>query len=254
MINDKKLVTWLLCTNKVNSLLFRAIDSCLNQSIDNFEVLIVVNGCDCVSVKSSIQKKYNDPRIKLITTSIKFLNFSLNLGLHHCNTEFVARMDADDVAGYDRLERQVQYLIENPNVSLVGSSYFLIDSECNVLDLVELPASNSEIKSALYYANPICHPSIMFRRDIILQNGGYLGGMHSEDYELWVRLSLDPNFIFANLKEPLTSYSVVGGEARGSRMAYINTAAVQFKSFLITWNIKWVFGMTLSVFKRIIRS
>ena len=253
MTDDEALVSWLLCTNKAGPLLFRAIDSCLNQSIMNFTLLIVVNGSDQLSVMRTIESEYSDPRIQLVSTSINFLNFSLNLGLHHCNTEFVARMDADDVAGYYRLEKQVQFLNENPRVSVVGSNYYIIDAEGSVLDLVELPTSNSKIKSSLYYSNPICHPSIMFRRDVFLKNGGYLGGLHSEDYEMWVRLSLDPSIVFANLEEPLTSYSVVGGEARGARMAYINMAATQFKSFLIGWDIRWIFGIFSSVFKLIIK-
>lgn len=254
MTTAKPIVTWLLCTNKSDALLFRAIDSCFSQSIANFNFLIVVNGADHAAISANILARYSDPRLKVITTSIKFLNFSLNLGIHYINTEFIARMDADDVADFYRLEKQVSYLRKNHLVSLVGSYYHTINDRGEVVALKELPCSDHEIRSALYFGNPICHPSIMFRRELVAKNGGYLGGLHSEDYDLWVRLSRDKEFIFANIPEPLTSYCVTGGDARGSPKAYISNAASQFHAFLSTGRIKWLLASWVSIGKLIFLS
>lgn len=254
MTSVKPIVTWLLCTNKCDALLFRAIDSCFSQSIDHFNLLIVVNGVDHVVVSASILARYSDPRLKVVTTSITFLNFSLNLGIHYIDTEFVARMDADDVADFYRLEKQVSYLRKNHLVSLVGSYYYTINDRGEVVALKELPCSDLEIRAALHYGNPICHPSIMFRRELVAKNGGYLGGLHSEDYDLWVRLSHDKKILFANIPEPLTSYCVTGGDARGSRKAYISNAATQFHAFLATGRIKWLLASWISIGKLIFLS
>jgi glycosyltransferase involved in cell wall biosynthesis len=117
-------VSWLICTNNYDSLLCRAIDSCLNQTYDDFELILVVNGSSRDNIQKNINLKYaSDSRVTVLSTPINLLNFSLNFGLNFARGKYVARMDADDIAYPDRLKEQVKYLDSNPGVIVVCSSF-----------------------------------------------------------------------------------------------------------------------------------
>lgn len=243
-------VTWLLCTNRSDALLRRAIESCLSQTMSDFELLIVANGPDFSVIRSELAAEFqHDYRVRVISTPIRLLNFSLSLGLHHARSEFVARMDADDQSRSDRLEKQVEFMRMHPNVAVLGSSYELTDLDGSLCGHVSVPQSNMDIRRALTFGNPICHPTVMFRREPILSVGGYLGGKNAEDYDLWVRVSMT-GWEFHNISEPLLRYnSAPDGAARRSRAAYSNVASVQFRQFVLTGSLRWLFGAVLNAFK-----
>lgn len=217
----------------------------------DFELLLVVNGPDVERLVPSLTQEYAaDPRVRVIGTPIHLLNFSLSLGLHLARSPYVARMDADDVSHPVRLEMQLAYLESHKDVAVVGSCYTLIDPQGRVNGKVDVPSADHEIRKALRFRNPICHPSVMFRRDLILRIGGYLGGKNAEDYDLWLRLAMHRQWRFANLPEPLLSYNVsTDGAARRSREAYANVASAQLRQFLVTREAGWLIGATLSSIK-----
>lgn len=250
------LVSWLLCTNREDALLYRAIDSCLAQTFSGFELVLVVNGELAEPIATSVREMYkSDCRVRVLATSIRLLNFSLSLGLHTARGQFIARMDADDVSAPQRLERQLAFLESRPDVVVCGSSYLLIDADGLQHGAVDLPRSDDEIRTALHYRNPICHPSVIFRRAPVLALGGYLGGQNAEDYDLWLRIAATSTWNFANLPEYLLSYNMdPNGAARGSRNAYANVAAAQLRSFLLTGTWRWLLGCLLSCSKFFIRA
>lgn len=217
----------------------------------DFELLLVVNGPDVERLVPILTQKYaGDSRVRVIGTPIHLLNFSLSLGLHLARSPYVARMDADDVSHPERLEKQLAYLKSHEGVAVLGSSYLLINPEGKINGQVDVPQSDSKIRRALLYRNPICHPSVMLRRDPILRAGGYLGGKNAEDYDLWLRLAMQRQWRFANLPEPLISYNVsTDGAARKSRQAYANVAAAQLRQFLVTREPSWLVGSVLSAAK-----
>jgi cellulose synthase/poly-beta-1,6-N-acetylglucosamine synthase-like glycosyltransferase len=179
-----------------------------------------------------------------------FLNFSLSLGLHLARSEFIARMDADDVSHPERLEAQLTYMQANSDVAVLGSAYFLIDDQGCIHGKVDTHQSDFDIRRALRYGNPICHPSVMLRREAILAEGGYLGGKNAEDYDLWLRLAIGRRWRFANMSVPLLSYNVSpSGQARRSRAAYANVAGAQIRQFLLTRDIRWLIGSAVSMAK-----
>lgn len=240
-----------MCTNREDALLYRAIESCLSQTMTDFELLIVVNGPDFDRLLSVLSQSYeSNERVRIIGTPVHLLNFSLSLGLHLARAPFVARMDADDVSDPVRLETQLAYMKANDDVAVVGSAYLLIDSQNRVHRKVVTPETDLEIRNALRFRNPICHPSVMLRRDAILAEGGYLGGRNAEDYDLWLRLAMGRRWRFANLPAPLLSYNVsTDGPARRSRSAYANVAGAQLRQFLLTRDICWLMGATMSAGK-----
>jgi len=249
-------VSWLLCAHVSNDHLKLAIESCVNQSFKDFEVVFVANGLEASSVAKSVIKWFgSDIRLRVFTTPVRHLSFSLSLGLHHARGLLVARMDSDDISYTKRLELQVHYMNKHPDVAVLGTSYEVIDADGCVQRQIYLPESDKLIRWALLRSNPFCHPSVMFRRQIVLDAGGYLGGLHAEDYDLWSRLSLNPNYQFSNLKEICLGYRVVGvGMARRSRWAYASIAATQLRNFLLGGGLRWFLASIISVVKLIIRS
>jgi glycosyltransferase involved in cell wall biosynthesis len=255
-ISDVPAVSWLLCTHVADEQLRLALQSCLDQTFTDYELVIVVNGPSAETVAVAVRTWVgSDPRVRIFTTEVRHLIFSLSFGLHHARAELIARMDSDDLSKSYRLERQVAFMQHHPDVTVLGSAYEIIDAEGRPQQKVLLPTSAIGIRRALLRGNPLCHPSVIFRRKAVLDAGGYLGGLHAEDYDLWVRLSNDPVNQFANLDEVCLGYRSVGvGTARRSRSAYASMAAAQFRNFINGQGLSWAFAALLSTLKAFIRS
>lgn len=248
-------VSWLLCSHVADAQLREALDSCLAQSYRDFECVIVANGDNATSVADTIRTWYgHDERVRIHTTEIKHLTFSLALGLHHARAPLVARMDGDDIATPDRLARQVEFMESHADVVVLGSHYERIDAAGNRLATVNLPTDDADIRKALLRGNPLCHPSVMFRRDAVLAVGGYLGGIYAQDYDLWARLAVDPRVVFANLPHVCLRYRVIGvGTARKARWAYASMAASQFRNFVAGAGAKWALAAVITAVKAFLR-
>ena len=249
-------ISWLLCSNVADKALRQAIASCLDQSFTDFELLLVANGPQHADVASMVAGWFgDDPRIRVLTTDVRHLIFSLNLGLHHARGEFIARMDGDDVAYHERLAQQYNFMKTQPQIAVLGSAYELIDADGRVLSRVELPLTDRDIRRALFRGNPFCHPAVMMRRRVVLDAGGYFGGLHAEDYDLWCRLALDRSLQFANLRDALIGYRAIPvGFARRARSAYASVAAAQWRNFVAGAGLAWAGAALLTMAKATLRS
>jgi glycosyltransferase involved in cell wall biosynthesis len=250
------LVSWLMCTNREDELLHRAIASCLNQTLQDLELVLVANGEHAAPMARALQARYgHDDRIRLFSTEIRYLNFSLSLGLHHTRAAFVARMDADDECMPDRLEIQYDFMQHNPDVTVLCAAYELVAPDGTVVGKVIPPRSDHQIRSQLRYRNAICHPTVMFRASSVKQAGGYLGGLHAEDYDLWSRLHEVRSCRFGSIDRCVLRYSAQpSGAARRSRTAYASMASSQFRCFLRDGDPRWLAGSALSAAKMLMRS
>ena len=247
-------VSWLICTNICNQNLRLAIDSCITQSFTDFELILVVNGENRDSTASTVKEWYvSEPRVKIYITDIKYLTFSLSLGLHYCSGELIARMDADDISKYTRLESQVDYMNRFQDVDVLATDYELIDDNGSIVGVNRCPESDPDIRKALVFRNPICHPSVMFRKKIITSIGGYMGGLYTEDYDLWTRLATKANIKFASISVCHLQYRNSGSSARGSVNAYSWQAAYQFKLFLDGHGIIYLLASSISCGKLMLR-
>jgi glycosyltransferase involved in cell wall biosynthesis len=226
-------VSWVLCSHVANEQLKHAVQSCLDQTFTDFELLLVANGKSATEVAEAANAWFgHDERLRVLTTEVRQLPFSLSLGLYHARASLVARMDSDDLAKPDRLDRQVNFMRTHPRVAVLGSCYEVIDATGRVKSTVHVPLEDASIRRALHTRNPMCHPSVMFRRSVVLHAGGYVGGLQAEDYDLWIRLAADPTVKFANLSEVCLSYREVGvGHARAARAAYASVAGAQLRAF-----------------------
>lgn len=249
-------VSWLLCTHLATDQCRAAIQSCLDQNFEQFELLVVCNGPHADDIAHTIESWFDDrTRLRVLRTPIPQLTFSLNLGLHAARAPLIARMDSDDLAHADRLTEQVNFLEQHPGIHVLGSAYVIIDGQDREVARVQLPAGNAAIRRALFWRNPLCHPAVMFRRDCVLAVGGYLGTLHAEDYDLWSRLAGNPSIGFANLPLYLTRYRQTGvGEARGARLAYAGVAGSQLRNFANGQGWRWLLACGVSLLKSALKA
>lgn len=128
-----------------------------------------------------------------------------------CDTEFCARMDADDLPLPGRLEKQLTFLKENPEVAVVGGQMETMDEEGNRKQpLSDYPLIHEDIMiSFLKGQNPMAHPSVMFRRVAVLEVGSYRELPNIEDYDLWMRIAT--RYRLANLADFVTRYRIHAG-------------------------------------------
>ncbi len=248
-------VSWLLCSNVANDQLRAAIDSCLQQSFEDFELIVVANGKRAAEVELVVGMWFpHETRLRIFKTEIQHLTFSLSLGLHYARAELIARMDSDDISYRHRLALQVKFMEINPAVVALGTAYDLIDSLGGKLHTVTPPLSDLDIREELPYRNPMCHPTVMLRRSAVTSVGGYLGSIHAEDYDLWVRLAADCQNKFANLPDVCLGYRAIStGTARKARSAYAAMAATQVYAGLMGCSVKWFLGLFISMTKAMSR-
>jgi glycosyltransferase involved in cell wall biosynthesis len=124
---------------------------------------------------------------KVIETANTGIVGTLNTGLNYSDTEFVARIDQDDLMFSNRLEIQLDYLQKNPEILCVGGQIELIDQFGAHLGFSYFPKSQWLISKTITLTSPMAHPSVMFRRTDVLALGGYRSNL-PEDWDLWLRL------------------------------------------------------------------
>jgi glycosyltransferase involved in cell wall biosynthesis len=167
-----------------------AIESILNQSFTDFELLIIDDGSTDRSL--SILQRYavQDSRIRLRSRPNQGFVKTLNELLTQASGELIARMDADDVALPDRFARQVAFLQRYPQVVCVGGAQDWIDEAGRLLRHNHEAEQDSDIQEKLLRGQTaINHPSALMRRSALLQVGGYDELMYpAEDLDLWLRL------------------------------------------------------------------
>lgn len=111
------------------------------------------------------------------------------VGVEKATSELVAIIDADDIVCPDRLSRQLEYFDANPSVDVVGGYIGEFETiSGNIQSVREVPTETDEISRMAHYRCPINHPTVMFRRDAVLDVGNYREMEYGEDYELWCRL------------------------------------------------------------------
>jgi len=186
-INDPK-VTVLMPAYNAGKYIGEAITSVLDQSFTDFELLIVNDGSTDETVK--IIKSFNDSRIILINQDNKGIASALNLGLSYAKAPYIARFDADDVCSPNRLKIQYDFITAYPEYSVIGSAADYIDADGHFI-FTHHPYGhlNEEIQQLKYSICPFIHSSVFYKKEIIINNGGYNEHAYTyEDHFLWVNI------------------------------------------------------------------
>lgn len=182
------MVTVLMAVYNGERYVRKAIESILEQTFSDFEFLIVDDGSSDGS--GEILRAYPDARIRVLTNAGNMgLSASLNRGLELSRGDYVARIDADDVSLPMRLQAQVKFLDTHSDIVLVGSKYETINASGHSMERVKVLTHPSAIRFCLLFDNPICHSSVMFRRRMVIEAGGYDPRVEvGQDFDLWNRL------------------------------------------------------------------
>jgi hypothetical protein len=181
-----------------------SIESILNQTFRDFEFIIIDDGSTDGTADILVRYQKADARLVLHHHSNQGQVPSLNIGCGLARGRYIARIDADDIALPERLERQVNYLERHPQVALLGSSITNIDADGMTLSTWALPAGDKEIKEWLFGLHdlPFCHVTLVFRTEVFHAINGYRTAFApAEDYDMWLRIA--ERWQVANLPEPL---------------------------------------------------
>ena len=173
--------------------LVEAIESVLGQSYADFEFLIVDDGSKDASTSIISNFAAQDSRIRPILRENRGLIASLNEMLELARAPIVARMDADDASQPERFALQKAFLDEHPDYGVVGtwSQEFDEDGQDMVGTGPDQPINHEGLLAGIETGEQlVCHPTAMYRRDIVRSVGGYHAAFrHCEDYDLWLRLA-----------------------------------------------------------------
>ena len=178
----KNKVSILMTSYNAGLFIKRSIKSILNQTYKNFEIILVDDYSSDETLK--VVKNLESKKIKLVALKKHVGRTSaLNYGLKKITGEFVAILDADDIAHKDRLKVQIDYFKNNKEINIVGSWYNIIDKHEQILVKFEKKYKSKEIYNIMLFRNIFCHSTIMFRKKILKKIGNYPKNItYAQDY------------------------------------------------------------------------
>lgn len=199
---EKPLVSIVISFYNVEKFLPFSIMSVINQTYKNWELFLIDDGSSDQSVVVAEEFANKDKRIKLISDGKnKGLAARLNESVEMANGDFYARMDADDVMIVNRIEEQVSFLTEHPDVDVVGSSAMVIDINNKIINSMDYTG----------VCDTFIHPTVMTRPQWLKKNRYNDNLKMSEDRELWLRTQGTNTFY--NLSQPLLFYRIYENES-----------------------------------------
>lgn len=187
--------------------LVEAVESVLSQTLGTLELLLVDDGSTDTTPEIANCYARRDQRVQVIRLERSGIAHALNAGIAAARGQYVARMDADDIAHPSRLQKQLAHLDANADCVAVGSAVYVMDETGGHVGTSNYPEEHSEIAQTLIdgRSNAMAHPTVMARRTALLAVGGYRpDSVPSEDLDLWFRLSRIGTL--ANLQEQLLRY------------------------------------------------
>jgi glycosyltransferase involved in cell wall biosynthesis len=187
---ESELISVLMPVRNAGQYLLPAVNSILKQSYSELELIVIDDHSD----DGALRQLPPDPRIRVYGNEGDGLVDALNTGIACARGQFIARMDADDIAHPKRLAKQRAYLQAHPQVAICGTQVKIFTDEGLpdpgfryyeqwINDLCSPEAIHRE----LYIESPIPHPSAMFRKSVFEQLEGYRHQPWAEDYDLWLR-------------------------------------------------------------------
>jgi glycosyltransferase involved in cell wall biosynthesis len=208
MSSFNPLVSVILPCYNAENFVEASVRSIMDQTYSNLEIILIDDSSSdkTLYILQSLGKL--DPRIKIFhNEKNEGLVASLNKGIANAKGKYIARMDADDIALANRIEKQVNFMEVNNDVAVCGSNYLVIDDKNKQVGKIEFPLENAVIKTELLFTNAFGHPTTIIKKEALEKCGYYEEGMvPAEDYELWIRIS--KHYEVANIYDKLLKYRV----------------------------------------------
>lgn len=207
-MRDARVSVVVPCFNEEPEIVEQSFSSLSLQTFKDFECIVVDESTDPKKAEACRKLCEKDDRFKYIHPEVRLgLAASLNYGFELALGEYIARFDSDDLCDPKRLEKQVDFLDQNREIGIIGSSMRIIDSSGKLMGTRIYPCNHQKIEQQFVYTNAIAHPTVMLRKEIISREQGpyRIDFRFSEDLELWLRL-LNKGVRFANLADVLVSY------------------------------------------------
>lgn len=196
-----------------------AIESVVNQTVKPKEIVLTVDG----PIPDLIERVIHKYQSFLAGTDITFNVIRLEKNMGHgearricfdnCSCELIALMDADDLSVPTRFEKQISYVSDHPEVSVVGGNiteFITTDNPCDISKTAGnriVPEKDEDIRQYMQRRCPMNQVTVMFKRADVTEVGGYIDWYCEEDYYLWIRLALAGK-IFGNIPENLVNVRV----------------------------------------------
>lgn len=182
----------------------RAFGSICAQSLGQIEILLIANGSDEGTLAELERLAGSERRARVIELDEGNLAAAINEGLREAGCDLVARMDADDWSHPDRLRIQYEFMKSNSEVAAVGSGWETVEPSGRRVRM-EVPGDAGQMRWRLLLGNPLAHGSMMLRKSMVLEVGGYDHMCRrAQDYDLWLRLSA--RYPIAAVREVLYEY------------------------------------------------
>ncbi len=168
------------------------IESILVQTYPNFELLIIDDGStdNTLAIIKSYAEK--DPRIKVISQANSGIPNTLNKGIELSENEWICRMDADDLMMPNRIERQLAFIAENPDLAVASSYVYNIDENGKIIGQFRSKFTNKAVVEEYVRTNQLIgfhHPAVIMKKSVIQALGGYRNFSYAEDLDLWNRVA-----------------------------------------------------------------
>ena len=183
-----------------------AMSSILAQTYKDFEVVVIDDGSTDGSSEDLARFAQQDSRVRIITQSNQGLPKTLLRGQQLCCGKYIARMDGDDIATPERLEKQMAFMEANPDVGICGAFARTVDADGDPMRIFTPPVDYAGIDKKLMEgrASAIIHPLAFMRKEALEKAGGYRTDEELEDLGLFLRMAETTKM--ANIPEVMLDY------------------------------------------------
>lgn len=239
MANSSPLVSIIMPAYNCENYIAEAIQSILNQSLTDWELIIVDDGS--VDKTYAVAKSFadKDHRIRLFQQKNTGQALASNYAISLARGKYIAKMDADDISLPDRLQRQYDYMQHNPSCKIVSTYVRLVDPEGKPTEEIwraeRAAFSPAQIKTMLPLENCVANAPL-FAQASLMKKYGYRDIFSAEDYDLWLRLAADnvaihkiPQELYIYRRHNLSTISVARQTSLPARMARVKLIFLYYR-------------------------
>lgn len=189
-----------------------SLESILTQTVPPAEIVLITEYEPSDEIRELLEEKQQ--RYKYIPLRViknhelagKGLGAVLAFGVEQCRYDIIARMDTDDISFPERCEKELNVLLDKPQIAIVGGGLEKFSDDPDVIEGYRIPPeAGKKLRWYSKFRSPFNHPTVMFRKKVILQVGNYSELKEGEDYDLWYRV-LKNGYQGYNLQTPILHY------------------------------------------------